>query len=736
MPEAIAQPPLINSDAVVSPADPAGSLLRMRRGLRYSLREVGGESHYLVEDPASGRFFRVGVPEWNFACRLDGRMSLAQAVECMRRDHLADDLTLQQVNSLCQWLIKTHLVHACSADGARPTAQTPAQPASWAAAVNPFFIKIPLLRPERLLNWLYPYGRWSIHRLSVAAWLVLCLWGFVAVVTDWQRFAHSATAYFSPHTWLWLIGVWIALKVVHETFHGLVCKKFGGFVSEAGIVLILFSPVAYVDVTSTWRFRGKWPRILTSAAGMYIEFGIAALAAIIWRFVDFGATSQLCHSVVTTASVTTLLFNANPLMRFDGYYILADLCDIQNLYSEGRLYVRALFRKLFLGLETPIQTPSGWKGVLVRCYGVAATVWRVVVCASLIIAAGTLFHGAGLTIALFGVVSWVAMPLLQFVRRMMRHDPQNKPNRVRFLKVSLAVVTLCGVLALAPRPGGVVVPAVVAYSPLNVVRADTRGFVEQVHVGPGEQVTEGQLLVTLRGDDVRAELRDVELQLEQAAAVARDLHNNDDLPAYQAELERLSALEGRRDQLAAQVAGLQVRAPANGRVLDFHLQQLLGQYIDVGTPLLRVAAETDKEIQISIPEKYLESLTHKIGVSPRVTFVGHSSAVHSGPLAKVEPRASVVLRHEVMGAHNGGPLPVEAVPEDSQLYDDSSRQVRLTTPRFHGVIQLPPETAVQLRDGQLGKARFRDIRETMGRWLRRSVTDWVRNKVAVNTMTR
>jgi pyruvate/2-oxoglutarate dehydrogenase complex dihydrolipoamide acyltransferase (E2) component len=279
---------------------------------------------------------------------------------------------------------------------------------------------------------------------------------------------------------------------------------------------------------------------------------------------------------------------------------------------------------------------------------------------------------------------------------------------------------------LSPRPGGVCVPAIVAYSELHIVRAETRGFVEQIHVAEGQQVTAGTLLVTLRGDDVRAELRDVELQWEQSELKARSMNGEKEIAAAQAELERLGALSERRDQLRRQVAQLEIRAPDEAVVLDSHLDHLLGTFIEVGQPVIHMAVESQKEVQVSIPETAYDAFAKQIGVTPKVHIRGVSRAIDAGVLAKVEPKANTHLRHDAWAAPYGGPLPVRASSHSGDEGADS--EFRLVAPRFHGVIALPPEMAQQLRDGQVGEVKLDDAHETVGQWAYRIAANWAYGK--------
>ena len=239
---------------------------------------------------------------------------------------------------------------------------------------------------------------------------------------------------------------------------------------EAGLVLILFAPAAYVDVTSCWRFPSKWQRILVAAAGMYAELVIAGVAAIVWRQCDSAVIQHTLFNIILMASVSTLVFNANPLMRFDGYYLLADLLEIPNLSAEGTAAVQRMAKRLFWGISDASRVQVGWRGAVIRIYGVSAACWRVVVSASLITASVWLWHGAGVLLGVLGITAWFGLPLLNLVASVI--DNTLKRHRC-YCASGVAVVLTCLLLGLfvwMPWPGTIAAPAIVEYTDLSIVR--------------------------------------------------------------------------------------------------------------------------------------------------------------------------------------------------------------------------------------------------------------------------
>ena len=270
---------------------------------------------------------------------------------------------------------------------------------------------------------------------------------------------------FAPSNWIWLLAGWIFLKVAHELAHGTVCTKYGGHVRESGILFVVMAPLAYVDVTSTWQFRSRWQRIYTAAAGMHIELLIASIATLIWSPTDESQLNHVCVNLVLMSSVTTLLFNANPLMKFDGYYILSDLTGIPNLSVAGQKFLRALAQRVFLGVPLQRLPNSPGRAAIIRIYAVLAFLWRITITVSLTVAASLLFHGAGIVLAGLAIVMWPLVPTFQLLKYLIFGRPGEQPNRIRFvLTFGSMVAVITSILMLVPWPGALRSPAIVAYA--------------------------------------------------------------------------------------------------------------------------------------------------------------------------------------------------------------------------------------------------------------------------------
>lgn len=692
-------------------------VLALRPDLVFRPRKIGGDACYLVEDTVNSKYYSIGIPEYTFMSCLDGRTTVAQALSMTAKACPEEALTEEEVASICGWLIESELAFtAASADATRLATAAATKTPDQLSKFNPLYLKLPLCYPDRFFERMQPLVSWFYSKPIFLLGVILAMIAGHHVFDNWHRFLIASQGIFSPSRWLWLGVCWLVLKVVHEFSHGAVCKKFGGSVHESGLIFILFAPLAYVDVTSSWRFKSKWHRIYTAAAGMYIELIIASVAALVWAHTEPGLVNDLCFNVVLMASITTILFNANALMRFDGYYILSDLVDIPNLYSDGQAFLNHLGRKYALGLRSSWTTGSPSRDVFIKLYGVAAFFWRTSVTFFLILAAATMFEGAGILLAFFAAALWLLVPAIRFINYLFRGNEWEKPNKFRFSLVVLPLAALAvGLVDYAPWPGVKRAPAIVDYSPLTVCRARSPGFVREIHVESGQHVKAGQLIATLENEQLQLELGELEYSIEQSMLKCRALKQREELAAFQAEQKKLESLEKQHAEKFDEVLQLTIAAERGGTVIVRNPQALLGTYAKVGTEIVSIGDEAHKELRVVIDQQDVDRFSAYVGNRVSIRLPGATR--FESVLTRLPPRASVELRHPSLYAPNGGPLQVrsKSVGEAESAED----KYELVKPAFTGIIELAADQSAQLCAGQRGVVWLARGQETIARHLLR-----------------
>lgn len=692
--------------------------LTLRPELAFRRQSFGNEICYVIEDSAKSRFFRIGIAEYTFLSLLDGRTSIANAVaETANRSH-ADAFTETQAAAFCCWLIENGLAitpQSTSSDRLIAIADSAASKRSreW---LNPIMMKFPLGNPNRIIQAVHRFTGWAFGSVGAMLWLVVVAIGGYFLLTNFERFSQSSSAVLSPDNWIWLAITWLGLKLLHEFAHGLVCRRFGGDTHEAGVLFLLFMPLPYVDVTSSWRFGSKWQRVFVAAAGMYAEVFVAALAAIAWANTTSPFVQHHACNIMLTAGFVTVLFNINPLMRFDGYYIVSDLLELPNVATHGQQDLSYLSRRYLLGVtsERP-DWPEG-RVALIRGYGIAAFCWRIMICVSLILASAALFHGAGIVLAVVAIAMWVLVPCVRFFAYIVGGDSVNPPNRVRFATIAaIGLAVGYGVWNYVPYVDRIRLAAVVDYDPVVSVRGRSSGFVRRIHVQQGDFVDAGQPLFQLQNPDLEARRTEVELAIKMSQLAATKFHQLGEMASYQIERENELALQQRLTELQQQCDQLFVTAPAAGQVLSSRLKDLNGRWLAAGTELCLLGDVNNRSVHVVVPQSDLQAISELHAPSVNVHIWGMGTSDLEGQIEQIDPRGSLTLKYPALAAAAGGPLAVQATQKDpNKSSTTQTPDWQLLEPHFAGIVRLQPGSLNQFASGQLGFVEVTTNRGTVG----------------------
>lgn len=683
---------------------------------------------YLVEDPITNRYYRVGPREFVVIDELT-EYTEPSAAFLRANARLGDDpFSETEFAGVLEWLHSEQLLdhEQVAAPAAQPQRRDPAR---W---LNLITFRIPLGNPDRLLGRIEPKLRFVTGRRFFALWVLVCASAILAVAFQWPRFSTAGNGIFYPGNWLSLLAVWAVIKILHELFHGLVCKRYGGHVYEVGIIAILFIPIGYVDATTSWRFARRGQRIFTALAGMYVELFCAGIAAWVWTLTAPGIVNDLAYQTVILASVTTLLFNANPLMRFDGYFALADISRTPNLYAHGRRYVSYLMRRYVLGEAVTFDTHGLRSPLFVKIYGAAALVWRTTVIVTLLIAANALFYGAGVVIAAGAFIAMFVLPSWRNLRSLAaRLDPRARALAAARLAVLVTIVAITGAF-VSWRPD-VVAPAVVDFADRHVFRAESPGFVERVHIRSGERVGSGTLLVSLSNRELEQQLQTLALDLAQAEIRLRIHRNSGRAADAQREQENLNQLQRLHAAAAEDVAALRIRAPTAGIVFSPSLHTLPGRYLQRGDAFAELIGSNRKEIHISLAENVMNDVSIAPGDSVALRIPRLPRGSLDGTVVSIDPTLRRRIDYAALAATNGGPLSVRAGVAEAARNDDANYE--FLAPRGSVTAMLGSSTDTTLFAGELGYAKLRGRSMSLATHVATRIEDWVTRLVRGNAAT-
>ncbi len=466
--------------------------------------------------------------------------------------------------------------------------------------MNLLFPRIPIFDPDALLESGLFLVEWIFRLPGLLVWLVLLGWASYTLLSAGPMagtLLTESSGLLRPDNWLLLLLAFIVDKTVHEFGHAIACKLFGkqagtgGEVHVIGMMLLIFTPVPYVDASSAWLLPDKWKRAIVGAAGMWMEFALAAIAAIVWRYSVPGSTLHaFCYNLMFIASVATLFFNGNPFLRYDGYYILADLLEIPNLLGRAMQFATYLIRRYLFGLKqaiNPTETSGQQRWLLV--YLVLSGVVRVLVCTGIILFLVTnLRQYPQLTLLLLSMASiaaatWLLVPLGRAAWYLVS-NAELVHRRTRAISTSLCGFGLIvAAVGLLPLPHHTRVTGIVRTARQRGVYAPVDGFLQWCKPSDTQQasVRAGTVLVRLSNPQLQARL--IQSQSRLAAARVKRRKALAGNPAMAQILARqISALQTEVSRLQSRVADLTLHAPATGFWTNQDMRLRRGAYLKRG----------------------------------------------------------------------------------------------------------------------------------------------------------
>lgn len=558
--------------------------IRVRPDLAARKQRYQGRTYWVVKDPVGLQYYRFEEEEFAILQMLDGESSLDEIAEQFEAEFPPQTIRVEELQNFIGMLHKGGLVLS---DAPRQGAQLKERRDEKkrkeliGAFSNVLAFRFRGFDPERILNAIYPYVRWFFSVPATVASLLLALTALTLVIVQFDLFQSrlpSFHTFFSAQNWL-ALGLTLAVtKVIHEFGHGLSCKHFGGECHEMGVMFLVLTPCLYCNVSDSWMLPNRWHRAAIGAAGMYVEVVIASICTFIWWFSEPGWLNYMALNVMFISSVSTILFNANPLLRYDGYYILSDILEIPNLRQKATSILTRKLGKWCLGLEEP-EDPFLPKRhqALFALYTVASFFYRWFILLSILYFLNQVFEPYGLKVIgqMIAVASLYGLIVMPFVKVFKFFRVPGRLHKVKRLRMFASLALLIGIvaaIALIPLPSSVVCPFELRPHNAASVYVEVDGILQEA-VEPGVEVEEGDVLARLSNIDLEmavARLNAEEASLEtQLANLKRVMRFHEEAAALEISVveEQLAAVKEQLRQQLRDVERLTIRAPIAGTVI-------------------------------------------------------------------------------------------------------------------------------------------------------------------------
>ncbi|MDP4549223.1 hypothetical protein [Marinobacter sp. MDS2] len=635
---------------------------RLRKHVRTYPRQYRGERWYLLRDQVSGRHLRFNASAYEFIGRLDGEHSVE---EIFSKTHATlgedapsqDDIVLILTQLFAMDLLRSELPSDAKEFFSR--FQNERRIRKQRAVMNPLAIRIPLLDPDAILNRFLPWVRPAFSPMGAAVWLlVVGLAGLLGLVNIPEISASVNADVLLPTNLVLMLMTFVVIKVVHEFAHAFTVKMWGGEVHEMGVTLLVLAPVPYVDASAAWEMPDKYKRALVGAVGVLVELFIAAMALFVWLAVEPGLVRDLAFNALLIGTVSTFLFNANPLLRFDGYYVLQDLAEIPNLYTRASRYYLYLIQRYLFGIHSA-RSPATAEGETIwfAVYGLAALLYRLFILFVIVLFLAEEYLFIGVALGVWAVGMQLLLPLYRGIRFLL--EGQKLAGR-RARAVTVIVLTIGAVssgLLWVPVSLTSHTEGVVWVKEQAVLYSGAEGFVEEVLVKPGTLVEAETPLIRMRAVTLDAQISKLEArrrELEIRSAAERMKRR---VQSEMANAE-LQSVEAELALLKAQKASLVVRSKVPGVFVLPDVSRFVGRYRGKGELIGYVISPESLIVRAVVPQSKIGLVRQQVA-KVEVRLAERLGETVPAQISRQTPAGNSVLPSRALGTAGGGSIAVK-----------------------------------------------------------------------------
>jgi putative peptide zinc metalloprotease protein len=680
--------------------------LRRRSDLTIVPQRYEGRVYYVVKDPVNLRYYRFKEQEHFLLTLMDGTKTLDDAQKSFENRFRPERLKLEDLEQFGQQLLTMGLVQNESPQAGKLLYEHRKKRVrmEWMQTLtNILYIKIPVFDPEKLLVRMIPHLWWMFTRIFLFASVAFMAAAGFLVLTHFETFYSRLPTFESYFSFKNAVYLWIALgvvKVIHEFGHGLSCKAFDGEVHEMGFLLLCFSPAMYCNVSDAWRLPSKWHRIIISAAGIYVELMIAAAATFIWwNTPSYPFINNLSLNLMVVCSVSTVVFNGNPLMRYDGYYVLADWIEIPNLRDRANKYLQNLAMEYCLGIEVQ---PEGYmvlsRRILFVLFAVVSYVYRWVITFVILKFMATFLKPYKLEVisellAIGALGSMIGWPMYRLIKNVSKRGrlPDMKPIRVT-ISASLVAVALF-VACFVPLPvTRIRQHGFVEVQPTEIVKVSVEvpGLLKEMFVKEGQLVPKGKELARFENTELESQqdLAAAQMEIKEKLVKSLDelINKEPDLVQKDRLRDQRTKAEGEHRQASTsyrhirlEMKKLILRAPREGTVMGLPLIDEVGKRWDREQNTLFCSIGNKAKLRVLVPlsaadydllQENQKKATAKNPLLATIRVQGHASKLWQGRIGQL-PKSDAKEIPPQLSNKAGGPLAVKPTSEANKLVPQS-----------------------------------------------------------------
>jgi putative peptide zinc metalloprotease protein len=626
-----------------------------------------GQRWFVLQDSTGGRYHRLSPGAYNLVSRMDGLATVQELWDDACRVGGDAIPTQDEVVELLMQLHSNDLLHC---DVTPDTAElferySKRKKLKWKQWITqPTSLRIPLIDPDAFLSFWAQRLAWIFTLRGALLWLAVVFPAMLLAGQHWKELTlNLSDQVLSSSNLIVLALVFPVVKAIHELGHGFATKVWGGSVHEMGLMFLVFAPVPYVDASASSAFRSKYRRIVVGAAGMLAELFLAALAMYVWVLVEPGVVRAVAFNVMLIAGVSTLVVNGNPLLRYDGYFILSDLIEIPNLGQRGQRYLTYLSDRYLFGakeLEVPHDTLSEKRWFV--GYTITSWFYRIFVTVSIILFVAGEFFIFGVILAIIAAFGLFVKPLWKAGKHLVE-SPTLHRYRARAIKLTASAVVAVLLLGLlVPLPLRTQTEGVVWLPDQALVRAGVNGSFQRWLVEPGTQVSKGTALLMMDDPQLVSELAVARAKVAEAEARYSVEQFADPVQA-QVLLQQLEYERSSLERVNERHAHLVVYSEVDGVLTVPKAQDMSGQYFKKGELLGYLMDPEQLVARVAVAQENIDLVRTRFK-AVELRFADAIADTYQVSVLREIPSALNELPTAALSPNGGGKIPVD--PNDSE----------------------------------------------------------------------
>jgi putative peptide zinc metalloprotease protein len=634
---------------------------QLRRHVEVHTHHYRGERFYLLQNHSTGQFRRLTTQAYLLVALMDGKRSI-ESIWTLASERLKDELpTHEEVVQLVGDLYRGNIIKMDHAGDAAESLRfgNEQKRKKWLGKLrSPLSVQIPLIDPNKFLDRTKNWVNLFFTKSFAVVWLVMIAMLLVFAGRHWDELTSNLSDQILAADNLFLLWlVYPFIKILHELGHAYVVKRYGGEVHEIGIMLLVFFPMPYVDASSSTSFASKYQRMFVDAAGMMVELFIAAIAMFIWLSAEDGLTKSFAYNILFIAGVSTIVFNGNPLLRFDGYYLLADWLEMPNLAQNSNKYWAYISKRVLFGIRNlPTPAKSNVEAFIFLIYGAASFIYRIFISITIALFVASKYFFVGVILAIWSVVMVWLWPLLKMLYKTVKSQEKSSGSRSPFVVLLSLGLVLYLLLFEVNLPKTTSIEGVVLAKKDSRLVVNEGCFFDAWLKPAGSIVRSGDPIVSCHNDKLETELLASQWQLKEVKAKMRGSYSD---PVQMNVLkEEINLLSNTIKEFEARISSLVINSQVDGELFIDNEKDRMGDWLKRGEVLGFVVSKEQLKINAMLPEYLIEEVRNEVD-SIRLMVSSDLQPLETIKDWKIFPSTSREVVSELLTEQGGGNIKLD-----------------------------------------------------------------------------